>query len=82
MKREQLQRKCVKTLLQNQSICNGLLPVLILIITWIRDLFRTRFLMDYVVAVALYDGLTSNQRIIVKQGGSTVSALLASFVAD
>ena len=58
------------------------MPVLIPIITWIRDLFRTRFLMDYVVAGALYDGLTSNQRIIVKQGGSTVSALLASFVAD
>ncbi|WP_462374895.1 hypothetical protein [Segatella buccae] len=58
------------------------MPVLILIITWIRDLFRTRFLMDYIVAVALYDGLTSNQRIIVKQGGSTVSALLDSFAAD
>lgn len=38
--------------------------------------------MDYIVAVALYDGLTSNQRIIAKQGGSTVSALLANFVAD
>ncbi len=80
MDREELQRTSVTTLFRNQGIYNFLLAVLILISVWVvDDLFWSCVFLTYVVLVAVYDGVTSNVRIIFKQGGLAFLALLYSF---
>lgn len=81
MSREELGRKTTSTLMKNQGVYNGLLAVLILLALWMGDLVWLRLLLGYVVAVAVYGGLTSSPMIILKQGGPALLALLVSFLA-
>jgi putative membrane protein len=83
---ENLKEKHVSTLLKNQGVYNGLIAVLIIISIFL-SIFREeyehilwlRFLLGYIILVAVYGGITSNIMIIPKQGGLAVIGFVLSF---
>ena len=83
---ENLKDKHVSTLLKNQGVYNGLIAVLIIISIFL-SIFREeyehilwlRFLLGYIILVAVYGGITSNIMIITKQGGLAVIGFVLSF---
>ena len=83
---ENLKDKHVSTLLKNQGVYNGLIAVLIIISIFL-SIFREeyehilwlRFLLGYIILVAVYGGITSNIMIIPKQGGLAVIGFVLSF---
>ena len=78
--------KHVSTLLKNQGVYNGLIAAL-LIVSIFLSIFREemdnilwlRFLLGYIILVAIYGGITSNIKIIPKQGGLAVVGFVLSF---
>ena len=77
MEEEELRRSSVTTLFKDQGVYNGLIGVLILIaifvipsITWLI------LLLAYIILVALYDSLTSDKMILLKQGGLAILTLI------
>ena len=83
---ENLKDKHISTLLKNQGVYNGLIAVLIIISIFL-SIFREeyehilwlRFLLGYIILVAVYGGITSNIMIIPKQGGLAVIGFVLSF---
>ena len=83
---EKLKDKNVSTLLKNLGVYNGLIAVLIIISIFL-SIFREdndnilwlRFLLGYIILVAVYGGITSNIMIIPKQGGLAVIGFVLSF---
>ena len=73
-------------MLKNQGVYNGLIAVLIIISIFL-SIFREeyehilwlRFLLGYIILVAVYGGITSNIMIIPKQGGLAVIGFVLSF---
>lgn len=80
MSQEKLSDAAICTLFKNQGVYNGLLAVLIFIAVWQRDWFWLRCMMGYVVGVAAYGSLTSNPKIILKQGSLAILALVVSWL--
>ena len=76
---EELKTKTVSTLLKNQGVYNGLLSLLLFIALYRNEIFWIRILLGYIILVAIYGGITSNPKIILKQGGLAIIAMLCNF---
>ncbi|MFP3767210.1 DUF1304 domain-containing protein [Streptococcus sp. TATVAM-FAB35] len=76
MSQEELQRQSVSNLFKNQGIYNGLIAVFLLygVITG-NKIIVVIFLLNVVLA-ALYGSLTADRKIIFKQGGLAILALV------
>lgn len=81
IERDELGNHHISTLLKNQGVYNGLLAVLLIIATISQDLLWCRLLLGYVILVALFGALTSDPKILLKQGALAIIALVVSFLA-
>ena len=78
---EELKRPSVHVLFQNQGVYNGLLAILILIAVYgFHDKTWTEIFMGYILLVAAYGSITSNPKIILKQGGLAALTLLSCLI--
>ena len=83
---EKLKDKNVSTLLKNLGVYNGLIAILIIISIFL-SIFREdkdnilwlRFLLGYIILVAVYGGISSDIKIIPKQGGLAIVGFVLSF---
>ena len=83
---EKLKDKNVSTLLKNLGVYNGLIAILIIISIFL-SIFREdkdnilwlRFLLGYIILVAVYGGISSDFKIIPKQGGLAIVGFVLSF---
>ena len=83
---EKLKDKNVSTLLKNLGVYNGLIAVLIILSIFL-SIFREdkdnilwmRFLLGYIILVAVYGGISSDVKIIPKQGGFAIIGFILSF---
>ena len=81
MSKDELERSSVNVLFKNQGVYNGLLAVLILISVFVYDSkTAVLFLMGYIILVAAYGSITSNPKIILKQGGLAIITLITCFI--
>ncbi|MFW5441681.1 DUF1304 domain-containing protein [Aerococcus urinaeequi] len=81
MSETELKGKSLNTLLKNQGIYNGLIGVGLLYAAYfaIAPTEISRLLLIYIILVAIYDGLTSDKKIILTQGGLAIIALITTF---
>lgn len=77
MEKDELNRQSVNVLFKNQGVYNGLIAVLIFIAVYVfHDKVWTAILMGYIILVALYGSITSNPKILIKQGGLAICTLI------
>ncbi|MCS4488189.1 DUF1304 domain-containing protein [Streptococcus sciuri] len=76
--KEELSRSSVDSLFKNQGVYNGLIGIFLLYSLWIAHSVElvTAFLL-YVVIVAIYGALTVDKKILLKQAGLAILALLS-----
>ena len=76
---EKLRKTSLNTLFKNQGVYNGLLGVALLYGTFLskNPVEIVAMLLIYIILVAIYGGLTSDKKIILKQGGLPILALLS-----
>ncbi len=81
MTKDELNRPSVQTLFKNQGVYNGLIGVGLLYSVFISgaSLELSRLLLVYIILVALYGSLTSDKKIILKQGGLAILAFITTF---
>ena len=79
--KEELKRPNLNTLFKNQGVYNGLLGVALLYGSFISKNPKEilGMLLVYIILVAIYGGLTSDKKIILKQGGLPILALISLF---
>ena len=79
--KEELKRPNLNILFKNQGIYNGLLGVALLYGTFISKNPKeiVGLLLVYIILVAIYGGLTSDKKIILRQGGLPILALISLF---
>ena len=75
---EELKRKNLNVLFKNQGVYNGLIGVGLLYGTFLSKNPKeiVGMLLIYIILVAIYGGLTSDKKIILKQGGLPILALI------
>lgn len=76
MSEEELQRESVINLFKNQGIYNGLIAVFLLYGIFTGNATVVVIFLLNVVLAALYGSVTADRKIIVKQGGLAILALL------
>ena len=78
---EELKRKNLNVLFKNQGVYNGLLGAALLYGAFIASNQKEIIGMSlvYIILVAIYGGLTSDKKIILKQGGLPILALISLF---
>ena len=76
---EELRKTILNTLFKNQGVYNGLIGVGLLYGTFFSKNPKeiVGMLLVYIILVAIYGGLTSDKKIILKQGGLPILALLS-----
>ena len=79
--KEELKRPNLNILFKNQGVYNGLIGVGLLYGTFFSKNPKEiiGMLLVYIILVAIYGGLTSDKRIILKQGGLPILALISLF---
>ena len=79
--KEELKRLNLNTLFKNQGVYNGLLGVALLYGSFISKNPKeiVGMLLVYIILVAIYGGLTSDKKIILKQGGLPILDLISLF---
>ena len=82
IEKEELQRPNLNTLFKNQGVYNGLIGVGLLYGTFFSKNPKeiVGMLLIYIILVAIYGGLTSDKKIILKQGGLPILALISLFL--
>ena len=78
---EELKRKNLNVLFKNQGVYNGLIGVGLLYGTFLSKNPKeiVGMLLIYIILVAIYGGLTSDKKIILKQGGLPILTLISLF---
>lgn len=76
---EELKKLSLNTLFKNQGVYNGLLGVALLYGAFLskNPVEIVAMLLIYIILVAIYGGLTSDKKIILKQGGLPILALIS-----
>ena len=76
---EELRKASLNALFKNQGIYNGLLGVALLYGAFLskNPVEIVAMLLIYIILVAIYGGLTSDKKIILKQGGLPILALIS-----
>ena len=76
--KEELKRPNLNILFKNQGVYNGLIGVGLLYGTFFSKNPKeiVGMLLVYIILVAIYGGLTSDKKIILKQGGVPILALI------
>ena len=79
IEKEELQRPNLNTLFKNQGAYNGLIGVGLLYGTFLSKNPKeiVGMLLIYIILIAIYGGLTSDKKIILKQGGLPILALIS-----
>lgn len=81
MTTEELKRDSVSTLFKNQGVYNALIGVLLLIQLYVlHSQLNVQLLLGYILLVAAYGSVTSDPKIILKQGGIAMLAMISLFV--
>ena len=81
MKKEELARPSVRSLFKNQGIYNALLGVFLLYgIYFSQNLEIVTIFVLFVIGAAAYGSLTTDKKIILKQGGPAILALISIFL--
>ena len=81
MSQEELEQQSVNTLFKNQGVYNGLIAVLVLIAAFVQpSSFWLGIFMVYIILVAAYGAVTSDPKILLKQGGLAMLTLLSLFL--
>jgi len=80
MSQEELEQQSVNTLFKNQGVYNGLIAVLVLIAAFVQSSpVLLGIFMVYIILVAAYGAVTSDPKILFKQGGLAMLTLLSLF---
>ncbi|MGX7111607.1 DUF1304 domain-containing protein [Gemella cuniculi] len=78
---EELKRQSLNVLFKNQGVYNGLLGVALFYGVFFSQNPKEMvgMILIYIILVAIYGGVTSDKKIILKQGGLPILALISLF---
>ncbi|MDD2213877.1 MAG: DUF1304 family protein [Oscillospiraceae bacterium] len=77
MEQEELKRPAVNLLFKNQGVYNALIAVLLLVTRFaLRSRSAVLLLLGYIILVAVYGGVSSQPKLILKQGGLAILAFI------
>ena len=73
---QELERESVSNLFKNQGVYNGLIAVFLLYGIFTENISIVVIFLLNVILAAIYGSLTADKKIILKQGGLAILALL------
>lgn len=80
LSKDELQRQSVSNLFKNQGVYNGLIAVFLLYGIFTANTSLVTIFLINIILVALYGSLTADRKIILKQGGLAILALLTIII--